>query len=72
MHTREAVATNVRTESNIGLALMLITFRVSVVATLFVIGAIGLFAVASLVGGMISAGSPLGLVEGWFSAVSGL
>lgn len=71
MNTNEAVLTDVRSESNIGLALMMITFRVSVVVTLFVIGAIGLFAVASLVGGAISAGGPVGLIEGWFSAVSG-
>lgn len=71
-HIREATIGEVKSESNLGLALMLITFRVSVVFTLFVVGAIGVFAIACLIGGTISAGGPLGLVEGWFQAVSGL
>lgn len=34
--------------------------------------AIGLWAFASLMGGMVSSGGPLGLVSGWFKAVFGL
>lgn len=34
--------------------------------------AIGLWAFASLLGGMVNSGGPLGLVSGWFKAVFGL
>lgn len=71
MTNQVAVATEARTESQLGVTLMLITFRVSVVLTLFVAGLIGLFAVASLVGGALTAGGPVELAQGWFSAVSG-
>ena len=33
---------------------------------------IGLWALASLVGGMVSAGGPVALVKAWFSAVTGM
>ena len=33
---------------------------------------IGLWSLASLVGGMISAGGPVALVKAWFSAVTGM
>jgi hypothetical protein len=51
---------------------MMITFRASVVMTLFVAGLIGIFGIACLVGGALTAGGPLQLAQGWFSAVSGL
>jgi small-conductance mechanosensitive channel len=45
-------------------------------ATMTVMGgasaAIGLWAVASFVGGLLASGGPLGLVQGWFSAVIGV
>jgi hypothetical protein len=34
--------------------------------------AIGLWAFACLIGGMVTSGGPLGLVSGWFKAVFGL
>lgn len=34
--------------------------------------AIGLWAFACLIGGMIASGGPFGLVAGWFKAVNGL
>lgn len=44
--------------------------------TLAVVGlfasAVGIWAFACLVGGMIAGGGPLGLVTGWFKAVNGL
>ncbi len=33
--------------------------------------AIGLWAFACLIGGLIAAGGPIGLIVGWFKAVSG-
>ncbi len=33
---------------------------------------IGLWALASLVGGMVAAGGPVALVQAWFSAVTGM
>jgi len=71
MTSQVAVATEARTQSQLGVTLMLITFRVSVVLTLFVCGLIGLFAIAALVGGAVTAGGPVELAQGWFSAVSG-
>jgi len=71
MTSQAAVATEARTQSQLGVTLMLITFRVSVVLTLFVCGLIGLFAIAALVGGAVTAGGPVELAQGWFSAVSG-
>ena len=71
MTSQAAVATEARTQSQVGVTLMLITFRVSVVLTLFAVGLIGLFAVASLVGGVVTAGGPAELAQGWFSAISG-
>ncbi|PLY05449.1 MAG: hypothetical protein C0622_01795 [Desulfuromonas sp.] len=59
-------------ESRLGLTLMLITFRVSVILTLLLVAMIGVFSVACLIGGTIAAGGPFGLAKGWFSAVSGL
>ena len=72
MSNQVAVATEARTESQLGVTLMMITFRVSVVMTLFVAGLIGVFGIACLVGGALTAGGPLQLAQGWFSAVSGL
>jgi len=72
MTNQAAVATAARAESTLGVTLMLITFRLSVVLTLFVAGLIGLFAVACLVGGVLTAGGPVELAQGWFHAVSGL
>ncbi|KGO35633.1 MAG: hypothetical protein ACWGKN_10100 [Desulfoprunum sp.] len=43
---------------------------VSVVAIFGVI--VGLWSLASLVGGLVSSGGPLGLVGNWFKAVFGL
>ena len=57
--------------SGVGIALINIIFRVSLVLTIGIIGMIGLWAVASLTGGMIAAGGPAELASGWFSAVSG-
>lgn len=71
MSSQVADATQAKTESQLGMTLMMITFRVSVVMTLFVIGMIGLFGIASLIGGAVTAGGPLELAQGWFSAVSG-
>ncbi|PLX86640.1 MAG: hypothetical protein C0618_08670 [Desulfuromonas sp.] len=72
MSNQVAVATGARAESQLGVTLMLITFRVSVVLTLFVAGLIGLFGIACLVGGALTAGGPFQLAQGWFSAISGL
>ncbi|MDT8421677.1 MAG: hypothetical protein RQ754_14720 [Desulfuromonadales bacterium] len=72
MSNQVAVASEVRSESQLGVKLMLITFRVSVVLTLFIAGAIGIFGIACLIGGALTAGGPLELAQGWFSAVSGL
>jgi len=33
---------------------------------------VGLWALASLIGGMVSAGGPLALAKAWFSAVAGM
>lgn len=44
--------------------------------TLSVVGlfasAVGIWAFACLIGGMVAGGGPLGLITGWFKAVSGL
>lgn len=72
MTNQVAVATEARSESQIGVTLMMITFRVSVVMTLFVAGLIGVFSIACLIGGALTAGGPVGLAQGWFSAISGL
>lgn len=44
--------------------------------TLSVVGlfasAVGVWAVACLIGGMVAGGGPLGLITGWFKAVNGL
>lgn len=71
MSNQAAVATGVRTESQLGVTLMMITFRVSVVLTVFFAGLIGLFAIACLIGGALTAGGPVELAQGWFSAISG-
>ena len=60
-----------RISSGVGVALVTILFRVSLVLTIGVIGLIGLWAVASLIGGTIAAGGPVELAGAWFSAVSG-
>lgn len=58
---RAADAARARTEVSIG--------------TLATLGAasaiIGLWSVACLVGGLIAGGGPVGLMKGWFTAVSG-
>lgn len=72
MSNQVAVATEARAESQLGVTLMMITFRVSVVMTLFVTGLIGLFGIACLIGGALTAGGPVELAQGWFSAISGL
>lgn len=58
--------------SQAGVSLLKITFRFSVVLTVMVIALVGLWAVACLVGGAMSAGGPAELISGWFSAVSGV
>ena len=57
--------------SHTGALMLRIAFRVSLVMTLSVIALFGIWAVASLMGGAIAAGGPLGLIQGWFSAVLG-
>lgn len=57
--------------SETGALLLRIAFRVSFVMTVGIVALFGLWAAASLMGGAISAGGPLGLVKGWFSAVIG-
>jgi hypothetical protein len=47
MRNQVAVANEARTESQLGVTLMMITFRASVVMTLFVAGLIGIFGVAT-------------------------
>jgi hypothetical protein len=58
--------------SQLGLTLLQLTFRTSLVLTTAIIFLVGIWAVAALIGGTVAAGGPLGLVMGWFSAVSGL
>jgi hypothetical protein len=58
--------------SQLGLTLLQLTFRASLILTTAVIFLVGIWAVAALVGGTVAAGGPLGLAKGWFSAVSGL
>ena len=70
--TSATAHTNAQVTSQAGVALLKIAFRVSFVMTIGVIGLIGIWAVASLVGGAASAGGALELVQGWFSAVTGL
>lgn len=54
-----------------GAALLQIAFRVSLVLTVCFIGLVGIWGVACLVGGAVSAGGPFDLLQGWFSAVTG-
>jgi len=72
---KEMAATATQTHegvvSHTGALLMRITFRVSLVMTVGIIALFGLWAVAALVGGAVAEGGPLGLVTGWFSAVTG-
>ena len=46
--------------------------RSSIIAMGGISAVIGLWALASLVSAMVSAGGPLGLLKGWFGAVTGL
>jgi len=64
-HSHEVVV------SDTGALLLRIAFRVSLVMTVGIVALFGLWAVASLMGGAIAAGGPLGLIKGWFSAVIG-
>lgn len=57
--------------SETGALLLRIAFRVSFIMTVGIVALFGLWAVASLMGGAVAAGGPLGLVKGWFSAVLG-
>lgn len=57
--------------SRAGTAVLKIAFRFSLVLTVMVIGLIGIWAAACVVGGAASVGGPFELVAGWFSAVSG-
>ncbi|PLX84356.1 MAG: hypothetical protein C0617_08225 [Desulfuromonas sp.] len=63
---------NEKAHSQVAVALLQIAFRTSFVLTIGVIGLIGLWAFAALIGGAVSAGGPFELVQGWFSAVTGL
>ncbi len=62
---------NATVTSQVGVALLKIAFRTSLVLTIGVIGLIGIWAVAALIGGAVYEGGPLALIKGWFSAVSG-
>lgn len=66
---------NVRIGTRTGTRTASVSERIST-ATLAVAGsaglAIGLWSFAAVIGGLASAGGPLGLARGYFSAVSGL
>lgn len=66
-----ATGTHEGVVSQAGAMLLRITFRASFVMTIGVIALVGLWSVACVIGGASSAGGPLDLVAGWFSAVSG-
>lgn len=72
MKNTVAVATHSQeaTHSQFAVALMHITFRLSLILTVGVVGLIGLWAVATMVGAIASEG-PLSLFTGWFSAITG-
>ncbi len=57
--------------SQIGVNLLQITFRASLVLTLLITFMIGLWAIAALAGGAISSGGPFEMVRGWFTAIGG-
>ncbi len=67
-----AVQARESVSSQIGLALMKITFRVSFVLTIAFAALIGIWGVACMVGGAIAAGGPFELTKSWFAAISGL
>ena len=46
--------------------------KTSIVAMGGISGLIGLWALASIVGAMVTAGGPLALITGWIGAVTGL
>lgn len=64
-HTEE------RAEAGIGFRIIRVVFRCSLVLTVGVVLLLGLWAIASLVAGTISAGGVLGVVRGWIAAVGG-
>ncbi len=66
-----AVQVNEKASSQVGVTLLQIAFRVSMVMTIGVIGLIGIWAIAALVGGLATAGGPFEFVAGWFGAVTG-
>jgi len=70
-NVQAAVQVQEKVHSQLGLVLMRITFRVSFILTLAFAALIGIWGIACLVGGAIAAGGPVGLAQGWFSAISG-
>lgn len=66
-----AVQVRESVSSQVGLALMKITFRVSFVLTIAFAALIGIWGIACLVGGAIAAGGPFELAKGWFTAMAG-
>ena len=64
-HTEE------RVETGIGFRVMRIVFRCSLILTVGVVLLLGLWAIAALVAGTVSAGGVLELVKGWLAAAGG-
>ena len=64
----QRVRTNVGTSSDVGTEVSKVS--ISVVAVFGVI--VGLWSLASLVGGLVASGGPLALVGNWFKAVLGV
>jgi hypothetical protein len=60
----------VGTAGNVGVGTEVSKVSVTVVAVFGVI--VGLWSLASLVGGLVASGGPLALVGNWFKAVSGM
>jgi hypothetical protein len=73
MRASTAIRTGTKEVSGVSLGtkMLLITFRVSFVLTLFVLFAIGAWAIMALVGGLTNAGDPAMMVGDWFKAITG-
>ncbi len=60
-----------RTREDLGVTLLHVTFRASLVLTFMIIVLIGLWSGAAVIGGAVAEGGFLELVKSWSSAVSG-
>ena len=76
MRATETTRTQTRTRTNTAATTTLTTsdkVNGAIIASAFAGTAIiGLWSLAALVGGLIAAGGPLGLVKGYFSALAGI